>query len=307
MKTKAALFVVAMNLVVFSLAGQTSDAGSWITESGGCKLWNPHPRPNESVTWTGECRDGYADGPGVAQWQKDGKPANEIDGSYVRGSANGKAVVIAPNGARYEGDLVQGELNGKGILTGPDGARYEGYFVHGIREGQGTQVFSDGSRYDGAWENDKPTNPKLIVRKFYAIQEHVTGSHILRDEVSRIPVPIDKSYAQLTVAEKRRVKSAYEPMAEDDEPPYPLHGLRTILETTEKLQNRLLVSGALTLAVNVNPSGKAVSVEVLRSPDIQMAKAVATILMLQAYKPAICKGSPCDMQYPFRMDFHVGH
>jgi D-mannonate dehydratase len=25
-------------------------------------------------------------------------------------------------------------------------------------------------------------------------------------------------------------------MAEDDEPPYPLHGLRTILETSEKLQ-----------------------------------------------------------------------
>lgn len=124
--------------------------------------------------------------------------------------------------------MVQGELNGKGILTRPDGTRYEGYFVHGKREGQGTQVFSDGSRYDGAWKNDEPTDPKLIVRKFYAIQEQVTGSHILRNEVSRIPVPIDKSYAQLTAAEKRRVKSLYELMAESDEPPYPLHGLRTI-------------------------------------------------------------------------------
>ena len=201
---------------------------------------------------------------------------------------------------------MQSELNGKGILTDPDGTRYEGYFVHGKREGQGTQVFSDGSRYDGAWKNDKPADPKLIVRKYYSIQEHVTGSHILRDEVSRIPVPIDKSYAQLTAAEKRRVKSEYEPMAEDDEPPYPLHGLRTILETTEKLQKKLQVSGALTLAVNVNTTGKAVSVEVLRSPDMQMAKLVATVLMLQAYKPAICKGSPCEMQYPFRMNFYVG-
>jgi hypothetical protein len=67
------------------------------------------------------------------------------------------------------------------------------------------------------------------------------------------------------------------------------------------------VSGALTLAVNVNAAGKAVSVEVLRSPDMQMAKLVATVLMLQAYKPAICKGSPCEMQYPFRMNFTVGH
>ncbi len=202
---------------------------------------------------------------------------------------------------------MQGEMDGKGVLTRPDGMRYEGHFVHGKREGQGILVTSDGSRYDGTWKDDKPTDPNLIVRKYYALQGHATGSHISHDEVTRIPVPIDKSYAQLTDAEKRLVKSDYEPMGQDDEPPYPLHGLRTILETTEKLQKRLKVNGALALAVNVNAYGKPVSVEVLRSPDAQMAKLVATVLMLQTYKPAICSGVPCEMQFPFRMIFYVGH
>jgi hypothetical protein len=82
--------------------------------------------------------------------------------------------------------------------------------------------------------------------------------------------------------------------------------LRPILEACEKLQNKLLVRGKLTLAVNVNAAGNPVSVEVLRSPDMTMAKAMAAVLMLQKYKPAICKGSPCSMQFPFRMDFHDG-
>jgi hypothetical protein len=30
---------------------------------------------------------------------------------------------------------------------------------------------------------------------------------------------------------------------------------------------------------------------------------VAAVLMLQKYKPTLCGGSPCTMQFPFRMGF----
>jgi hypothetical protein len=37
----------------------------------------------------------------------------------------------------------------------------------------------------------------------------------------------------------------------------------------------------------------------------KMTKAMASVLMLEKYKPAVCGGSPCQMQFPFRMNFHV--
>jgi hypothetical protein len=47
----------------------------WVTDSkAGCRVWNPAPKPNENVTWSGACENGYAQGQGVEQWYSDGKP-----------------------------------------------------------------------------------------------------------------------------------------------------------------------------------------------------------------------------------------
>jgi len=180
-------------------------------------------------------------------------------------------------------------------MTGPKGGRYEGHWVDNKREGKG---------YDGDWKDDKPTHPELITRKTYSIKEEVLGSHISSEGIHRIPVPVDKTYSELTPAEKMLVKSLYEPMADADEPPYPLHGPRRILETCEEIEKYLRVRGGLSLAVTVDPDGKPVAVEVLKSPDAEMTKKMAMVLMLEKYKPAVCNGAPCQMQYPFRMEFH---
>jgi hypothetical protein len=37
----------------------------------------------------------------------------------------------------------------------------------------------------------------------------------------------------------------------------------------------------------------------------EMTKVVATILTLTPFKPALCKGVPCTMDYPFRIHFGV--
>jgi hypothetical protein len=92
-------------------------------------------------------------------------------------------------------------------------------------------------------------------------------------------------------------------MGVDDEPPYPLHGLRRILESTDQIARSLRPQGGLTLAVTVSPTGHAISVDVLRSPDPKLTERIAAVLMLEKYKPAVCKGAPCQMQYPFRMEF----
>jgi hypothetical protein len=45
----------------------------------------------------------------------------------------------------------------------------------------------------------------------------------------------------------------------------------------------------------------------MKSPDPKLTQGVATALMLTKYKPAVCRGQPCQMAYPLRMTFTVSH
>jgi len=137
----------------------------------------------------------------------------------------------------------------------------------------------------------------------YSLKEEGTGSHILWKTVRNISVPPDKPYSELTPEEKQRIKSLYEPMAEEDEPPYPEHGLGPIIKAVAKAQDRLMVRGRMILAVSVSSSGEATSVEVYESPDDHMTQIMGRVLLLTKYKPAVCHGVPCKMQYPFCFDF----
>ncbi|MDP2755165.1 MAG: hypothetical protein Q8P40_12360 [Nitrospirota bacterium] len=63
------LLITIILFINFFLSNFTNAAEpNWITTDKGCKVWNPFPKPNESVTWSGECVDGKAHGYGVLQW-----------------------------------------------------------------------------------------------------------------------------------------------------------------------------------------------------------------------------------------------
>jgi hypothetical protein len=130
-----------------------------------------------------------------------------------------------------------------------------------------------------------------------------TGTYISKDVVSGSVIPLDKRYAELSPKEQSYVKSQYENLGPNDEPPFPVDGLRPIYKAIAAVQQKLLVTGEMTLAVEVNPQGQATSVSALRSADPEMTKLAATVLMLQRYKPALCNGDPCIMQFPFRIAF----
>lgn len=133
--------------------------------------------------------------------------------------------------------------------------------------------------------------------------EPATGTNIKRAIVMGGIVPYDKRYAELTPEQQAAVKALYEQIGPDDEPPFPAAGLAPIYKAVAAAQQKLQVTGSLTMAVQVNSQGEATSVEVLRSPDPRMVQFVAAVLMLQKYKPALCSGSPCTMQFPVRMEF----
>ncbi|HEV2702040.1 MAG TPA: hypothetical protein VGV09_10445 [Steroidobacteraceae bacterium] len=253
------------------------------------------------LRFEGSFSDGERSGKGVMTWPN----GDQYEGEWLLGKRTGTGVLRRANGDRYEGDFVNGHWSGKGTFTTSAGARYAGDWVNDKREGKGKAIWPDGTRYEGPFVDDKPADPKLLVRESFSTKEDVLGSMIPKPLTTGIDVPLDKNYAQLTPAEQQRVRFLYESMPATDIPPYPLHGPRKIIEAAEKLQSALQVTGDLALAVTVSGKGEPLRVDILRSPDKQMSKVMAEVLLLEKYTPALCKGVPCQMQYPFRVHFLV--
>lgn len=131
------------------------------------------------------------------------------------------------------------------------------------------------------------------------------GSSIRRDAATGSVIPFDKRYAELSGDQQSYLKSQYEGMGADDEPPFPINGLSPIYKAIAAGQQKLQIKGNMTLAVEVNSQGEATSVSVLQSADPEMTQFAASILMLQKYKAAVCNGTPCTMQFPFRIAFEI--
>jgi hypothetical protein len=107
-KFASALFVAlagaALPILLPAAAQDRSSPPGWITATNQpCKIWNPAPQSNESVTWSGACKDGFASGKGVLHWTENGKPDAVFDGEYANGKRNGTGVLTLPDGQRMEG------------------------------------------------------------------------------------------------------------------------------------------------------------------------------------------------------------
>ena len=128
----------------------------WIADARtGCRVWNAGPQPGETVSWTGGCRnDDLAQGRGVLQWFKDGKPGDRYEGEFRDGKRQGRAVVTFANGNRYDGEFRDDYANGRGVFTFVSGNRYDGEYRDGKRTGRGVFTFADGSRYEGEFLDD---------------------------------------------------------------------------------------------------------------------------------------------------------
>jgi hypothetical protein len=123
---------------------------NWIADKNGCKIANPFPQPKETVTWSGGCKNGLADGEGVMQWFIDGKPLDRYEGSVQEGWAEGKGT-LEREGGRYAGEWKRSMQNGVGRYDAPDGSWYEGQWKDGKPHGQGQYQTPDGRLFTGEW------------------------------------------------------------------------------------------------------------------------------------------------------------
>jgi len=129
-----------------------------------------------------------------------------------------------------------------------------------------------------------------------------TGSNIPRVAM-RWPVTISSTYAELSPGERAVVRGDYVSLGANDEPPYPLYGMKPVLLDMQAIRIGATDDGKITLVVRVDPAGKPRGFAILRAPDEGVAKVFGWVLMHSAFKPAMCAGQACEGDYVFRYDF----
>jgi hypothetical protein len=136
--------------------------------------------------------------------------------------------------------------------------------------------------------NAQTESPQMGVKE----DRPSTGSLIRKDVAWSTKIPLNRTYAELTTEQKDAFNKNYEPIAPGD--------------AIIKGQEAYLAVGELRLLVTVGPDGKAKDVSAYGKVDNPgMVKFAASVLVLTRYKPAICKGSPCTMQFPFQLKLKV--
>jgi len=145
------------------------------------------------------------------------------------------------------------------------------------------------------------SNPEYSIK----FENPPIGSHIRRDAVRGSPIPINRSYHELTPEQRASVHRWYESIAPGDEPPFPLDGLKPVHDAVRKGQAKLLVTGELFLIATVEANGVVAQVKAIGSPSPEMTKFASTVLLLTKFKPAVCAGRPCKMDFPLWYSFRV--
>lgn len=115
--------------------------------------------------------------------------------------------------------------------------------------------------------------------------------------------PLDKTYAQLSRDEVEALKNFWEPMPDADEPPFPAQGMKQLTMDLAAASQRRQAQGDLALAAHVDARGKVTKVDIYASPEEQLTRFAVWRLMNTAFKPALCGGAACAMQFPLRITF----
>src|ERR1700744_412150 len=153
---KAGLAAALLNCGLLTASAQdSSNSGQWLKD-GDCALYSAGAGSGDTVKWTGECVDGYAEGLGTATFTHDGQ-AQSFTANFTHGVIpDGHLITRWGQGWSYDGETVAGRFNGAGILTTNTSDRFEGQWTDGKMNGFGVLRKADGERYAGDWKDDKP-------------------------------------------------------------------------------------------------------------------------------------------------------
>ena len=152
-------------------SGYYSPEGCWmeIANHPGCFLWNPYPQDDETVRWSGECADGYANGRGETTWYQNNEVSETDIGHRQGGRSEGFWVIRDPDGSRSEGNFVDGVRHGVWTHYDQDGQEMFtiGYLVPGgvtvaASLSASDAVRDNGSHYD-TWTTTVRAGQRLVI------------------------------------------------------------------------------------------------------------------------------------------------
>jgi hypothetical protein len=153
---KAMLAAALLNCGLLNASADSSSSdGQWLKD-GDCSLFSAGAGPGDSVRWTGECVDGYAEDLGTATFTHDAQ-SQSFTGNFTKGViGDGHIITRWGQGWSYDGETVNGRFDGAGVLTTDTGDRFEGQWSNGKLNGFGVLRRANGERYAGDWKDDKP-------------------------------------------------------------------------------------------------------------------------------------------------------
>ncbi len=152
---KAALAAALLNCGLLAASADESSTGQWLKD-GACSLYSAGAAAGDTVSWTGPCVDGYAEGLGTATFTHDGQ-SQSFTANFQHGVIpDGHVITRWGAGWSYDGETVGGRFQGAGILTTDTSDRFEGQWADGKMIGFGVLRRANGERYAGDWRDDKP-------------------------------------------------------------------------------------------------------------------------------------------------------
>ena len=137
-------------------AGKPAGTACWMApaDQPRCYVWNPSLGEGETVTWTGGCNEGFADGAGTVRWAWD-EGESSSEGLLRDGQRHGNWVQRTAEGHVYEGPYVDGGRHGNWVLRLSDGGVQEGPFVDGEKRGNWVERFVSGLVQEGPYVDFK--------------------------------------------------------------------------------------------------------------------------------------------------------
>lgn len=94
-------------------------------------IGNPGYGPADSVSWSGACRQHYAEGQGTSRWYYNQQLTVAYTGNMHKGYPDGKGKYTVNNYGVLEGNFKDGLLQGQGKLVFTKGGKLEGNFEQG--------------------------------------------------------------------------------------------------------------------------------------------------------------------------------
>lgn len=140
----------------------------------------------------------------------------------------------------------------------------------------------------------------------YVMKEDISQvGTLIRSNAVTASFPLNFSYEQLSEAQKQGVRSKYQSLGPDDEPPYPLKGVQPFLAAIHQANMRMQERGKISLTVRVDSNGVAQDVAIYQAPTPEMGKFAASVALQQQFKPGSCKGTPCSMEFLYEVTLNI--